>query len=203
MEIVVLAEEGVFDFLQTIGETIKWTFTHSTASFFAHKNADAYFDLRENTNEDYKGITKPIFINCMAATLAENNHNKNVLRINAWAGFIEKDLWEIAGEVSVETAEVLKKLNKKYIIVPDEPGFISARVIAMIINEAFYAKDEGVSTENAIDTAMKLGTNYPYGPFEWCNKIGIHQVYTLLQKLSLNDKKFLPSEGLKVANNNT
>ena len=202
MEIVVLAEEGVFDFLQTIGDTIKWTFTHTTTSFFSHKNADAYFDLRENANEDYNGITKPIFINCMVATLAENNYNKNVVRINAWAGFIEKDLWEIAGEVSSEAADVLQHLNKKFITVQDAPGFVSARIIAMIINEAYHAKDEQVSTEVEIDIAMKLGTNYPYGPFEWCNKIGIHQVYTLLQKLSLTDKRFLPSEGLKAANKN-
>ncbi len=202
MEIVVLAEVGVFDFLQTIGEAIKWTFTHTTASFFACKNADAYFDLRENACEDYSSITKPLFINSMAAKLAENNYNKNVIRINAWPGFIETDLWEIAGHISPIAAEVLQQLNKKYIVVPDEEGFVSATIIAMIINEAFYAKDEGVSTESDIDIAMKLGTNYPYGPFEWGNKIGIHKVYALLQKRSLTDERFLPSAGLAAANKN-
>ena len=138
----------------------------------------------------------------MATTLVENHHNKNVLRINAWPGFIETDMWEIAGEVSPEVDLLLQQLNKKHIAVPDNSGFVSARIIAMIINEAYYAKDEAVSTEADLDIAMKLGTNYPYGPFEWCNKIGVHQVYVLLQKLSLTDERFLPSAGLAAANKN-
>ncbi len=200
MEIVVLAEDRIYDFLQTTGKDVIWTFTDTTDSFFANKNGDAYFDLRENASEDYNSITKPVFINSMVATLAENKHNKNILRINGWPGFIENDLWEIAGQVSAEAEKVLQQLHKKYITVPDDSGFVSARIIAMIINEAYYAKDEAVSTESDIDIAMKLGTNYPYGPFEWCNKIGVQQVYALLQKLSLTDERFLPSAGLGAAN---
>ena len=70
---------------------------------------------------------------------------------------------------------------------PDDYGFIAARIIAMIINEAYYALQENVSTKQQIDIAMKLGTNYPYGPFEWSEKIGIEKIYLLLKKLS--DKK--------------
>ena len=200
MEIVVLAEEGAFDFLKTMGENITWTFTNTREAFFANKNADAYFDLRANAHADYSSIAKPVFINSMAATLAENNHNKNIIRINAWPGFIEKDLWELAGAVSTEAEYILQQLNKRYIVVPDEPGFISARIIAMIINEAYYALDEKVSSKTDIDIAMKLGTNYPYGPFEWSNIIGVQQVYQLLAKLSLTDERFLPSAGIAAAN---
>ena len=202
MEIVVLAEEVDYSYLQNLGENINWIFTNSTASFFSHKNADAYFDLRANAKEDYSNIIKPVFINSMAATLAENHHNKNIIRINAWPGFLNTNLWEIVGEINTEANNLLQHLNKKFIVVPDEPGFVSARIIAMIINEAYYAKDEGVSTEEEIDIAMLLGTNYPYGPFEWCQKIGVHQVYTLLKKLSLTDEKFHPSAGLAASNKN-
>ena len=200
MEIVVLAEEGAFDFLKTIGENITWTFTNTREAFFANKNADAYFDLRANADADYSSMAKPIFINSMAGTLAENKHSKNIIRINAWPGFIEKDLWELAGAVSTEAEYILQQLNKRYIIVPDEPGFVIARIIAMIINEAYYALDEKVSSKTDIDIAMKLGTNYPYGPFEWCNIIGVQQVYQLLAKLSLTDERFLPSAGIAEAN---
>ena len=115
-------------------------------------------------------------------------------------GFIEKDLWELAGVVSTEAEYILQQLNKRYIVVPDEPGFVSAIIIAMIINEAYYALDEKVSSKTDIDIAMKLGTNYPYGPFEWCNIIGVQQVYQLLAKLSLTDERFLPSAGIAEAN---
>ena len=200
MEIIVLAEEGEFDFLKPMGENITWTFTNTREAFFANKNADAYFDLRANAHDDYSSIAKPVFINSMAATIAENNYSKNIIRINAWPGFIEKDLWELAGAVSAEAEYILQQLNKRYIVVPDEPGFVSARIIALIINEAYYALDEKVSSKTDIDIAMKLGTNYPYGPFEWCNKIGVQEVYQLLAKLSLTDERFLPSAGIAAAN---
>ena len=115
MEIIVLAKDGVFNFLQTKGEDITWRFTNTKDTFFAAKNVDAYFDLRENAGEDYSSITKPVFINSMAATLVENHHNKNIIRLNAWPGFIETNLWEIAGEVNIEAAKALQQLNKKYI----------------------------------------------------------------------------------------
>jgi 3-hydroxybutyryl-CoA dehydrogenase len=51
----------------------------------------------------------------------------------------------------------------------------------MIINEAYYTVQEGTATRADIDLAMKLGTNYPYGPFEWCERIGLEHVYHLLE----------------------
>jgi 3-hydroxybutyryl-CoA dehydrogenase len=66
-------------------------------------------------------------------------------------------------------------------------------VLAMIINEAWFTLGENVSTKQEIDTAMKLGTNYPYGPFEWCNKIGIKNIYSLLKKLSENNARYKPA----------
>jgi 3-hydroxybutyryl-CoA dehydrogenase len=57
---------------------------------------------------------------------------------------------------------------------------IGARVLAMIVNEAASAVEEGVATPEAIDTAMRLGTNYPSGPLEWGERIGLgHVVHTL------------------------
>jgi 3-hydroxybutyryl-CoA dehydrogenase len=35
---------------------------------------------------------------------------------------------------------------------------------------------------------MKLGTNYPFGPFEWCEKLGVKTVVTMLEKI-YNDTK--------------
>jgi 3-hydroxybutyryl-CoA dehydrogenase len=43
---------------------------------------------------------------------------------------------------------------------------------------------------------MKLGTNYPLGPFEWCNKIGLPRIYLLLNTLSQTDNRYTPSEKL-------
>ena len=50
----------------------------------------------------------------------------------------------------------------------------------MIINEAYYTVEEGTATREDVDMAMKLGTNYPFGPFEWCERIGSKNVCGLL-----------------------
>jgi 3-hydroxybutyryl-CoA dehydrogenase len=116
-----------------------------------------------------------------------------VLRINGWPGFLQRDLWEVAGTINDNAAIVLEKLNKKIAPVKDEPGLVSARIIAMIINEAYFALGDKVSTKEEIDIAMKLGTNYPWGPFEWAEKIGINSIFDLLEKLSITDKRYLPA----------
>ncbi len=67
----------------------------------------------------------------------------------------------------------------------------------MIINEAFFAFGEKISTIEEIDMAMKLGTNYPNGPFEWAEKVGIENVYLLLEKLSGKEGRYIPAPALK------
>ena len=53
----------------------------------------------------------------------------------------------------------------------------------MIINEAYYTLQEGTASRADIDTAMKLGTNYPFGPFEWSKRIGIKTIVKLLDNI--------------------
>lgn len=76
-----------------------------------------------------------------------------------------------------------EKLGWKYCITDDRVGMVTSRVVCMIINEACYTYMEGTASIEDIDKAMKLGTNYPYGPFEWCDKIGIKNVYEMLKDL--------------------
>jgi 3-hydroxybutyryl-CoA dehydrogenase len=57
---------------------------------------------------------------------------------------------------------------------------IAARILATLVNEAASAVAEGVATPEAVDTAMRLGTNYPSGPLDWGERIGLsHVVHTL------------------------
>ena len=55
------------------------------------------------------------------------------------------------------------------------------------------ALEENISTKQEINTAMKLGTNYPFGPFEWAERIGIEKIYSLLQVLSKESLRYHPS----------
>ncbi len=78
----------------------------------------------------------------------------------------------------------------RYKAVPDVPGMITPRVIAMIVNEAYFALGDEVSTKEEIDTAMKLETNYPYGPFEWAKKIGLQRVHHLLLQMEKENDRY-------------
>jgi len=60
---------------------------------------------------------------------------------------------------------------------------ITLRISSCIVNEAFLALSEGVATAEDIDQAMKLGANYPRGPFEWAEEIGAHSIVRTLDSL--------------------
>ena len=154
---------------------------------------DAVFIIGEAAFIGYSTLSKPVFINAVCHTLKELNAPENVVRMNGWNGFLSKPNWEIAGTINKDTIAIITALNKQYTKVPDEPGFIAARVLAMIINEAWFVLEEKISTEAEIDIAMKLGTNYPYGPFEWGKLIGEKNIVELLQKLSVHNKRYLPA----------
>jgi 3-hydroxybutyryl-CoA dehydrogenase len=65
----------------------------------------------------------------------------------------------------------------------DCPGLLIARTIAMLINEGADAVYQAVCDEAGADLAMKLGTNYPAGPFEWLQQVGIDYTITILNNL--------------------
>ncbi len=67
--------------------------------------------------------------------------------------------------------------------VADAPGLVVARTIAMLINEAADAVQQGVCTPDGADAAMKLGVNYPAGPFEWLARWDARGVIGLLDAL--------------------
>jgi 3-hydroxybutyryl-CoA dehydrogenase len=86
-----------------------------------------------------------------------------------------------------EDEDTLRKtcaeLQTDFLVVEDRVGLVTPRVICMIINEAYYTLLEGTASREDIDLAMKLGSNYPFGPFEWSQRIGIKHVYELLEAL--------------------
>jgi 3-hydroxybutyryl-CoA dehydrogenase len=76
---------------------------------------------------------------------------------------------------------------------------IAIRILSMIMNEAAYAVGEGVASVRDIDTAMKLGTNYPKGPLKWSDEIGLELVFNILKSLqtSLGDERYRPAPLLR------
>jgi 3-hydroxybutyryl-CoA dehydrogenase len=83
--------------------------------------------------------------------------------------------------------------------VADTPGLVVARTIAMLINEGSDAVHQGVCSATAADAAMKLGVNYPAGPFEWLELWGAAPVCELLDALDAHyrGERYRVSPGLR------
>ena len=201
MKIAVLANNVLKEeFLsKKIPAAIELRIVDSFSQFFFIKDADVYFDLEFEMNKDriqqlHSFLPKPVFINSVINTLDEIK--EPFIRINAWPTFLKRNICEIVAHENEKkiATEILDKLEWRYQFTPDEPGMISARIIVMIINEAYYTFEDNVSTKNEIDIAMKLGTNYPYGPFEWSEKIGLKNIYNLLLRLSKTETRYTISK---------
>ena len=201
MQIIVLADEVIKQEFQNrkLNTSIQIIFIKNLSEISNYGSADAFFLLKEGINkEDHKDLGgKPVFINSTIHTLKELELPENFSRINGWPTFLNRKIWEIATRKEDAVKDIFKKLEWKYITVADKPGLVSARIISMIINEAYFALGEDVSSKDEIDLAMKLGTNYPYGPFEWCKKIGLKKVYSLLEKLSDTDSCYSIAPAMK------
>jgi 3-hydroxybutyryl-CoA dehydrogenase len=159
--------------------------------------ADAYVDLLFDGEKSVfeNMLNKPVIVNAVITTC--ENLPINFCRINAWNSYLEKEKLEVCSineELQSNFEAILNSIGYKCLFVSDIAGMVSARAIAMIINEAYFGIEDEISTKEQIDTAMKLGTNYPYGPFEWAEKIGIKNIAALLVELYKTDERYKPSE---------
>jgi 3-hydroxybutyryl-CoA dehydrogenase len=79
-------------------------------------------------------------------------------------------------------------------VVGETPGGVVVRTVAMLAGEAVSALAEGVASRDTLDTAMKLGTNYPHGPLAWAETIGLSAVLSVLEGLhaETGDDRYRP-----------
>ncbi|MFL5774396.1 MAG: 3-hydroxyacyl-CoA dehydrogenase family protein [Flavisolibacter sp.] len=185
-----LLKQGLQD-----GHIVQWI--TNSSHFKEFESADAWIDLLfEPSGERLQNLSALnngiVIISSVVDTLHELQ--RPFVRINGWRTFLSSAILEGSADPSLRerSQSILAAFNKEIKWLADKPGFITARVVSMIINEAFIALGENVSTREEIDIAMKLGTNYPYGPFEWAELIGVENIISLLNKLSEKDKHYQP-----------
>ena len=205
MNVLLLANEEQKDELLSFpaDNTVRINWIKQWESALTYEPVDACIDLLfENSKERIRwlkglGCTL-ITVNSVVETSLFSTHG--FIRINGWNTFLKRTVVEAACPdmlMRKEADNFFEGLGRKIEWVADIPGFITPRVVASIINEAFFALQEDVSTREDIDTAMKLGTNYPFGPFEWAERIGLRNIYSLLEALSRHQGRYLPSSLLK------
>lgn len=90
---------------------------------------------------------------------------------------------ETSDETAQQIKEVAEQMGKETVVINEFPGFVTSRISALVGNEAFYMLQEGLGTPEEIDKAVKLGLNYPMGPFELVDLVGLD--------VRLNNLKYL------------
>ncbi|HRI46296.1 MAG: NAD(P)-binding domain-containing protein [Ignavibacteriaceae bacterium] len=98
--------------------------------------------------------------------------------------------------LTVQTVrEFATRIGKTAVEVYEYPGFVTTRAIVPLLNEAMYILLEGVATAKDIDTAMKLGYNFQYGPLEMADMMGLDEVLAWMETLwkTLGEPRYRPN----------
>ncbi|TVX92931.1 3-hydroxyacyl-CoA dehydrogenase family protein [Paenibacillus agilis] len=103
-------------------------------------------------------------------------------------------------ETFSETKRFVEEVvQKKGVMVYESPGFVTTRLICVLINEALHVLQEGVATPEDVDNAMKIGYNFQYGPLEMADHFGLDSVLAAMEGMfrEFGDIKYRPSVLLK------
>jgi len=94
--------------------------------------------------------------------------------------------------------ELSHRLGKETVVCKDSQGFITSRVLSAFLAECFRVYEEGVASKEDIDKAVKLGLNYPMGPFELADYLGLDTVLHVHEGLTeAFGERFLVPQTLK------
>lgn len=136
----------------------------------------------------------PVVTTSLAITATEaaswTEHPERICGFGTLVPLAERKLIEIAPALQTEEETIRKteaffqSLGKETELVEDEVGLVFPRILTLIINEAAFTLMEKAATPQDIDIAMKKGTNYPYGPLEWADRIGLDEIYAISRGLS-------------------
>ncbi len=182
-------KELIFDNINTT-----YQITYINDINLLQKKYDVVFDFLYEDNKERNNLlgiaAQKVFVNYVNGVTTENT--KNLIRFNGWETMCNKTPIEIShyNNNALHGEAILNQLQLPFINVPNTLGMVTPKVVSMLVNEAYFALGDGVSTEIEIDIAMQLGTNYPYGPFAWSKKIGLKNIVTLLTNLCIDNERY-------------
>ncbi len=109
------------------------------------------------------------------------------------------DSEDVSDDALALAQELFESIGKGAVLVEDAPGLFLGRTVGAIVNEAVTAIHEEVAAPDDVDTAMRLGTNYPIGPVAWGREISGRRVARILTRLAeAEGSEFAPHRSLWV-----
>ena len=186
--------------------------TFSRTSAYAFELTNSAIDVKKkNLIKLDRTLTPsaPILSSAVTVSATEQaswmRHPERLIGISAFPTLLSKQLIELAPTINTSTSSIqhavdfFKNVKKDSVIVQDRIGMVMPRILCMLINEAAFALGDQLASPQDIDTAMRLGTNYPFGPVEWADKIGVNQIISVLDALynDLHEERYRVAPLLK------
>ena len=169
---------------------------------------DARLDII-NLVDQLLNPSNPLLVSCTQATATEQavlcEHPQRIVGFSILGLFAGHQVVEIAPalrsdpDLTQRVAALLAGGGATVQQVGDMPGLVLARILAPLVNEAALALGEGIGTAQDIDTAMRLGGNYPFGPLHWADEVGLHRILMVMEHLarSLAADRYRPAPLLR------
>jgi len=104
------------------------------------------------------------------------------------------------GDAAARDAVVALLSRKRAVTaIADSAGFVGQRIAAMVANLGCEMAQMGLAAPEAIDTAMRLGLNYPRGPLELADALGLARLHAILSRMQAltGDDRYRPSQWLR------
>jgi 3-hydroxybutyryl-CoA dehydrogenase len=166
------------------------------------KDAGADIDSDKTPGKDSVCVVAPIGMDASTAAVAEKLDPKRTVAVDM--------LFNGEGRRTIMTTPVTDAKHRDAVhgllagdenpvtVIHDSPGFITQRIIALIVNVSCNIAQQRVATPNDIDTAVKLGLNYPKGPLEFGDELGADTILAILRGLYdfYGDPRYRPSPWL-------
>ncbi len=179
------------------GSSHRFSFLHSHSLMDEQlQPADIVFDFLIHEHPErltYYAPEQVVFCNAATVQLAAlvkqaglSGYPCKLFGFNGLPSLFNKPVLEVSllnSDDEQTLKEICEALGTDYLLVNDRVGMVTPRMLCMIINEACYTLQEGTAAVGDIDLGMKLGTNYPKGPFAWANDIGVANVYHVLKAM--------------------
>lgn len=195
--------------MKSILTRIKWTTDRNDIPEcdLVIEAVDENYELKKKIFKELDAIAKPqtIFIsNTSTLSLTKiaevTNRRDKIIGMHFLNPVPKVPLVELvrALDTSDKTVEIIKKfasrIGKTAVEVYEYPGFVTTRAIVPLLNESMHILLEGIASAKDIDTAMKLGYNFPMGPLEMADTMGLDEVLAWMETLwhSLGEPRYRP-----------